>query len=165
MLPDLLLAMTIWTHPHDGVVDFRSRVHVRQGHVRDWQWQVRTDRFTDKVSCRLNTKRMNVHDQTVVFNVRRGADTTHATFRIDTIAARPVSAVFAPVQKHGIFPERGWIDDRAGGEVALPLEMVDGALDIAIRPSPRALIRVYDVRYIGDALAALKAAGCPDGAL
>ena len=163
MLPELLIALTVWTHPHDGVLDYHSNFNVRRGHVHAWRWEVWTDRFTNQTSCRLRTRRMSVHDQTVVFNLRRGIETTHATFRIDAAAAQPVSAVFAEVERHGIFPERGWIDDRAGGEVALPLEAVKGARDVAIRTAPRSLIRVYDVRYLGPALAALKAAGCPDG--
>lgn len=165
MLPDLLLALSIWTHPHDGVLDFASKYNVRRGHVQTWRWEVWKDRFTGVTSCRLQTRRMDVRRGVVIFNVARGTDTTHATFRIDSAAARPVSDVFPQVQKRGVFPERGWIEDRAGGEVAMPMEMVDGARDIAIRTGPRSLIRVYDVRYIGSALSALKAGGCPDGAL
>jgi hypothetical protein len=158
-----VLAISLWFHHHAGPK--AAKPLERHGRVHGWHWAVHTDKFTSQVSCKLETGDIHVRSQTVIFNLRPGVETTHAFFRVDDSPARPVSDLFADVQKHGIFPERGWIDDRRGGEAALPLELVSGAHHVWIRPSPKARVHKYDVSRLPQALAVLKAAGCPDGVL
>jgi hypothetical protein len=161
----VLLALHLWGHHADRVHSIPTRSWARHGRVHAWHWHARYDGFTRQWSCTLKTSRIHVRSQTVIFGVRHGVDTTHSYFTIDSAAPRPVSDVFVEDQKHGIFPERGWIDDRAGGEVALPLDMVIGARQVAIRPTPNTDITFYDVHHLAPALAELKATGCPDSAL
>jgi hypothetical protein len=160
-----LLALSLWGHHHAAVKTHRVRPIERHGRTHGWQWAVITDRFTGKVSCQLHIRGMHVRADTVIFELKPGAETIHAVVRIDSRPPQPVSDMFAEDQKHGIFPERGWIDDRRGGEVALPLSMIRGARVVWIRPKPKAPVYGYNVSRLDQALAALKHAGCPDGTL
>ena len=161
----VMLALHLWGHHADRVHGRPTVSWHRQGRVHAWRWQARYDGFSRVWTCSLKTSRIHVRDDTVIFSVKKGVDTTHGYFVIDNTPPRPVSDVFVEDQKHGIFPERGWIDDRDGGEVAIPLDMVINAKQVAIRPSTKTNIVFYDVHHLVPALAELRKTGCPDSAL
>ena len=102
-----------------------------------WHMKVGHDVFTDAIVCTLKTNRMHYRNETLIFRLKPGIDTTHAFFKVDDDAARPVSEAFHEVETHGFFPRRGWVDDPAGGEVALPAAYVRDATRVLIRPSPK----------------------------
>jgi hypothetical protein len=129
-----------------------------------WRIAVAHDKFTGQVSCSLSARHVRFKSDTLIFHIRPGVETTHAVFRIDGGAPRPVSTVFREDEAHGFFPQRGFIDDPAGGDVALPADEFKGVRRLWIRASPADLPSYFNVRRFDDALAGAKAAGCSDQA-
>lgn len=129
-----------------------------------WRIGVDRDTFTGAVSCTLKARNVSFRSDTLIFHLRPGLETTHAVFRVDGGAARPVSVAFHEDEAHGIFPQKGFIDDPAGGDVALPASYLRSARRIWIRPSPTSWPRYFVVYRFSEALARAKAAGCPAGA-
>lgn len=143
------------------------RVQVVKRHFTVAGWSLRTyrDTFTGALSCSLATKTMRFRRDALIFRLGPPQDTTHAYVRIDGAPARPVAEGFSEVQARGFFPRRGWIDDPAGGDVALPVSWLEGAKQIDIRASQAIRPRRFDVGRLAQALAAARAAGCSDRAL
>lgn len=129
-----------------------------------WRIAVAHDKFTGHVSCSLSAKHVRFKSDALIFHVGPGVETTHAVFRIDGGPARPVSQAFRDDEARGFFPRRGWIDDPAGGDVALPAAYLKGATRLWIRATPATYPQYYNVSRFADALAEAKAAGCPDAA-
>jgi hypothetical protein len=127
-----------------------------------WRISVNRDTFTAAVSCSLSGPEMRFKAGTLIFSLGKGVETTHAVYRLDGGAPAPVSATFREDAANGFFPERGWIDDPAGGEVALPASRLKGVKRLWIRASPDYLPRYFNISRFGEALAGAKAAGCPD---
>lgn len=159
MIVAAVLAMALSGHP--------PRVQIVRRHLVAAGWSIRVyrDTFTGAVTCSLATKTMRFHRDLVIFRLARAADTTDSYFRIDGSPARRVEEAFAQVQARGFFPRRGWIDDPAGSDVALPAAWLQGAKRIDIRSSSAARPRRFDVSRFAEALAAARAAGCSDRAL
>ncbi len=130
--------------------------------VAHWRIHVHKDNFTGRLSCKLSGPDMKVKRNTVIFHLAAGVDTTHAWFRIDGGPARQASEAFAEDEQNGYFPERGWIDDTAGGDVALPVSYVQGATVVRVRASPKYHPKTFHVTRLAEAIAATKNAGCPE---
>ena len=154
------LALASLFHPHHRPPEVAQRLYG----VGGWVIGVDHDTFTGAVSCSLTSRHVHFKNGVLIFHLGRRLETTHAFFRIDGAAARPVSQAFRDDEAHGFFPRRGWIDDPAGGDVALPAAYIKGATRLSIRASPATHPRVYDVSRLADALLGAKAAGCPDTA-
>jgi len=105
-----------------------------------------------------------VRDQTVIFRVGNGIETTNAYFRVNDGPAKPVSIAFADDEKRGIFPERGTIDDPFGGETALPLSYFSNANVVWIRTTPHHRPQRYVMKGLSRALVAETTVGCTAGA-
>jgi hypothetical protein len=129
-----------------------------------WHIAVNHDTFTGAVSCSLTAKHMRFKSDTLIFHLGPGVEATHAVFRIDGGTPRPVSTAFREDEAHGFFPQRGFIDDPAGGDVALPADQFKGVKRLWIRASPANQPRYFNVSRFNDALAGAKAAGCSDKA-
>ena len=130
MLLAAALALTSVLHPgqpHPAQV--KTHHYVTGG----WKISIGHDVFTDAIVCSVKTSRMHYRNETVIFHIKTGIDTTHAYFKIDDDPARPVSDAFHEVQAHGFFPRRGWVDDPVGGDVALPAAYLRDANRVAIR--------------------------------
>ena len=138
-----------------------QQIHTKYA-LAGWKIGVDHDTFTAAVTCSLTGPDMHFKAQTMIFRLGSGVETTHAVFRLDGGAPRPVSALFREDEAHGFFPERGWIDDPSGGEVAFPADRLKGVKRLWIRASPAHRPRYFNVSRFGDALAGAKAAGCPD---
>src|SRR5665213_1827468 len=161
MLLAAALALTSFFYaPHHGPPQVTHRLY----RLADWRIGVDRDTFTGAVTCSLRAKRIYFKSDTLIFRLDRGAETTHAVFRIDAGPARPVAEAFRDDAARGVFPQRGWIDDPAGGDVALPAAYFGGAGRVWIRASPAAQPQFYNITRFKDALAGAKAAGCPTGA-
>ncbi len=141
----------------------RQRVEVTHRYIRVAPWEIGVDRdtFTGAVTCSLAAKRVHFKSGALIFHLGRDVETTHAAFRVDGGPARPVSQAFRDDESLGFFPRRGWIDNPAGGDVALPAAYLKGAKRLWIRASTAAYPQVYDIGRFADALARAKAAGCP----
>ncbi len=120
------------------------------------------DRFTDALTCSLKTPTMHYRDETVIFHLKRGLDTTHAFYKVDDGPAAPVSNAFHEVETHGFFPRRGWVDDEAGGDVALPVSYLRDADRVWIRASTKMAPTVFKVNRLEDALDRAHAEGCTE---
>jgi hypothetical protein len=129
-----------------------------------WQIDVNRDTFTDAVSCSLTASHVRFKNDTLIFHLGPGVEATHAVFRLDGGVPRPVSEVFRKDEAHGFFPQRGFIDDPAGGDVALPADEFKGVKRLWIRAAPADQPKYFNVSRFNDALAGAKAAGCSDNA-
>jgi hypothetical protein len=136
---------------------------VRHRHIGPWRLEIRRDRFAGAVTCRITARDITLSRETLIFRIAGPErDTTHAVYRIDGGPPHPVSEVFGAVQAHGFFPERGWILNPQGGEVALPAASVTGARRVALRAGERTAPSVYNVSRLGQALRQYDAAGCAE---
>lgn len=159
MITAAVMAITsFFYNPHAHHAQLVKRTY----HLRAWTTVVRHDTFTDAVTCTLAAPRMRYRAATLIFHLRNGLETTHAVFRVDDGPPAPVAAAFHGLEARGFFPRRGWIDNPAGGDVALPAAYVRGARRIWIRATPRLPPTVYDVSRFDDALDRARDAGCPD---
>jgi hypothetical protein len=127
-----------------------------------WHGVAVKDGFSGAVSCALAGRGVSLHSQTLIFDLGHGLETTHAQFKVDGGPARSVAEAFPDVRSQGFFPERGWILDAAGGQVALPLSYVDSAATITIRAAAHGRPKVFRLAHLGDAVAKAGQAGCTD---
>jgi hypothetical protein len=132
----------------------------RQRHVGPWRIEMSRDRFAGTLNCSIDARDVTFTRETLIFRVGGGVDTTHSLFRLDSGRPRPVADVFDLVQARGFFPQRGWILDPAGGEVALPAAYVADARRVTIRVSPGSRPRGFRVERLAEARRLAKAAGC-----
>ena len=142
--------------------DDHAQIVTRSVKVGDWTARVRSDQFTGEVSCSLAGRRISFHRDTLVFHLGRDVDTSQAFFRIDGGPVRSVREPRLENETHGFFLDSGPIANPSGGEVALPLSIIQGAREVYVRPSPRYQPRAFDLGQFSEALAAAKAAGCKD---
>ncbi len=161
MLAAAAIALSLWIHAptHAGTTPSRSAERIVK--IGPWRGFVRHDAFTGQASCGLATSGIHIRARSAIFRMGRGVETTHAVFRIDAGQPRAVSELFAAEARNDVFPLRGWIDDRHGGEVALPLGELEGAKRVFIRAQPGRRAKTFDVGRLSQALGALQAAGCP----
>lgn len=155
MLLTAVLALTTLLHPPAQVKQHRYS-------VGPWRISVGHDKFTDAIRCTLRTHTMRYLNHTLIFHLRTGLETTHAFYKVDDGDAHPVSEAFHEVEALGFFPRRGWIDDPAGGDVALPASYFGDAHRVWIRASPRQRPTVFKVDRFSDALDRAQSAGCTD---
>ncbi len=156
LLVAALALTTLLGHPHP------AQVKQHRYTVGAWRMTVGHDLFTDAIRCTLQTRTMHYRNETLIFHLRAGLETTHAYFKIDDGDAHPVSDAFHQVEAHGFFPRRGWLDDRAGGDVALPASYVHDARRVWIRASPRQRPNVFKVSRFDDALDQARSNGCTE---
>ena len=150
------LALTSVLHHHQPQVT-RHR-YVTGG----WLLTVGQDHFTDALTCSLKTRTMHYRNETLIFHLKRGLETTHAFYKVDDGPAAPVSNAFHEVETHGFFPRRGWVDDPAGGDVALPVSYLRDADRVWIRASTKMAPTVFKVNRLDDALDHARAEGCTE---
>ena len=150
------LALTSVLHHHQPQVT-RHR-YVTGG----WLLTVGHDHFTDALTCSLKTRTMHYRNETLIFHLKRGLETTHAFYKVDDGPAAPVSNAFHEVETHGFFPRRGWVDDPAGGDVALPVSYLRDADRVWIRASTKMAPTVFKVNRLDDALDHARAEGCTE---
>jgi hypothetical protein len=127
-----------------------------------WTLVVGHDRFTDALTCSLKTRTMHYRNETLIFHLRRGLETTHAFYKVDDGPAAPVSDAFHEVETHGFFPRRGWVDDPAGGDVALPVSWVREADRVWIRATTKMAPTEFKVNQLDDALEHAHEEGCTE---
>jgi len=139
-----------------------ARPTTRHVHVGAWSVAVTRDRFAGAATCAINAADVSVHRGVAVFRLGHRQDTTHAVYRLDGGPPRDVSEAFDAVEARGFFPERGWIVDPDGGEVALPATYLSGVRNVLLRVSPSQAPRRIKVTNLDEAIASAKAYGCVD---
>ncbi len=159
MLLAATLALTSVLHP---LGHHRPQVTRHRYVTGGWLLTVGRDHFTDALTCSLKTRTMRYRSETVIFHLGRGLETTHAVYKIDDGPAAPVSDAFHEVEAHGFFPRRGWVDDPAGGDVALPVSYLRDADRVSIRASTRMAPAEFKVNRLDDALDRARAEGCTE---
>jgi hypothetical protein len=159
MLLAVALALTSVLHSGPHPPQVKQHHYVTGG----WRITVGHDVFTDAIVCTLKTSRMRYRNETLIFHLKRGLETTHAFYKLDDGPAHPVSDAFHAVEAHGFFPRRGWVDDPAGGDVALPAADVRDAARIWIRASPTTRPSYFKINRFGDALDRARSEGCTEG--
>jgi len=130
-----------------------------------WTLMVHADRFNGQTSCSLRSRGIAIHHDTAIFDLGRGVETDAAQFRIDGGRSHSVQDVTLENAHHGVFPDRGWVDNPSRGEVAVPVSDVVGARRVLIRATPRAPIMSFDVSRLGEALRSADGLGCPPASL
>jgi hypothetical protein len=163
MLLAAALMLGLFGHPKQALPPGApplARAARARAHVGAWRIVLTQDRFTGAISCKITAPDVILQRDTLIFRLGRGLETTHADFRLDRGASRPVSIAFAEVENHGFFPERGWIIDPQGGEVALPVAYVRSARAITLRAGPGRHPRTFKVGRLGEAMIEAKVAGC-----
>jgi hypothetical protein len=161
MLLAAALALTSVLSPHHSHQGQVTRYHYVTG---GWSLTVDHDRFTDALTCSLKTRTMYYRNRTLIFHLKNGLETTHAFYRLDDRPAAPVSKAFHDVETLGFFPRRGWVDNPAGGDVALPVSYLRDTGQVAIRASTRMAPTVFKVNRLDDALGNARAQGCTEAA-
>lgn len=126
-----------------------------------WIIAVNPDPFTGTVACQIHARDVTLRRDTLIFRVAPGGDTTGTVFRVDLGPAHHVSEAFDTVEAHGFFPQRGWIVDPSGGEVALPTSYVSKASTVTMRIARKDKLRWFKVGQLAAAEAGARAAGCP----
>jgi hypothetical protein len=159
----VIAAVTLVSLLHPGPRTPPQVTHRLYG-LAGWRISVNHDTFTGAVSCSLTAKQVHFKSDTLIFHIGPGVEATHAVFRLDGGAPRAVSTVFREDEAHGFFPQRGWIDNPAGGDVALPANQLKGVKRLWIRASTSYVPQYFNISRFDDALAGAKAAGCPDNA-
>jgi hypothetical protein len=156
MLLATALALTSVLHLHHPQLEQHRYI------TGGWVLTVGADRFTDLLTCSLQTRTMHYRNGTVIFHLKRGLETTHAVYKLDDGPATPVSNAFHDVETHGFFPRRGWVDDLAGGDVALPVSYLREADRVSIRASVKMAPVVFKVNRLDDAIDQARAEGCTE---
>jgi len=158
LVAPLSLALGLALNPFRHPGQLTRRVH----HLRSWTLIVGRDKFTDAVTCSLYSRRIRYRPGALIFHLGNGLETTHAVFRADDGPPTPVSQAFHRLEAEGYFPRRGWIDRLAGGDVALPPEVLAGVSRVSIRASPRRAPNTFDIGDFADVLDRAQDLGCPD---
>ena len=133
------------------------RVQVVKRHFTVAGWSLRTyrDTFTGTLSCSLATKTMRFRRDALIFASAPLA--TPPTPMFESTARRPGRSPKGSARsRRGVLPRRGWIDDPAGGDVALPVSWLKGAKQVDIRASWATRPRRFDVSRLAEALAAAR---------
>lgn len=128
--------------------------------VGAWRVDGGVDRFAGTRGCAISAAGVSLQGDVLVFRVAARGDTRQALYRIDGGSPRAVADTFETLQARGFFPQRGWIVDPEGGEVALPAGVASGATTITIRPRSGQSPRRFKVAKLGEAIALARTAGC-----
>ena len=162
MLLVAALALNLFAYPaHPPAKPAVAHTVARRYQLGPWIIAVNPDPFTGTVACQIHARDVTLRRDTLIFRVAPGGDTTGTVFRVDLGAARRVSEAFDAVEAHGFFPQRGWIVDPSGGEVALPTSYVSNASVVTMRIARKDHLRWFKVGRLAEAEAGARAAGCP----
>jgi hypothetical protein len=131
--------------------------HRKLGH---WTLDITRDAFAGSTSCRMRMQGMVVEHSAARFDFGRGARTFEAIYRIDGGPPTSWRANAMALAANGIRLQSENIENPSNGWVAVPLGAILSAHKIAIRPSPRANARTFDLTGLASALEQADAAGC-----
>jgi len=160
MLVATALAMALLGHPHAKVAPSTRRYAAGV-----WTLTVHSDGFTGATTCSVRSSRIVIRRDTAIFELDPNKNTDHAQFRIDGGAARSVQDVTLENARHGVFPDRGWIDNPSGGEIAVPVTDIANAKRIWIRVWRHGRVVSFNVNHLGEVLRSAAGLGCPATAL
>jgi hypothetical protein len=159
MIVATALAIALFGHPR------AQPVVTRQYRKDHWNLTVVSDGFTGKTTCSIHARHVVIHRNTAIFSLGGGVDTNAVEIRIDGAGARSAADLAAENARNGVFPERGWVENPSGGDVAVPLSLMRGARHVYIRASQTGKIRTFTVGPLDYVLQSAAAFGCPAATL
>ncbi len=133
---------------------------VQKFQVQGWTAEVKTDRFTGAVSCRLNARRVTVSHGAARFDFGRWTNTSAADYRIDGAPARTGRAAMNDVAMLGVRTISSNSSNPSNGKVQIAVAELANASAVAIRPAPGARVRTFPVAGLQAALDAETQRGC-----
>jgi hypothetical protein len=125
----------------------------------------RRDDFAGAVHCRLRGRRMSWKDGAIVFQFSRRINTFDALYRLD--GAQPVSWRINAMSlaSSGVRFNDENLSNPSDGRVAIPLQVLNGAKSISIRPAVGERPLAFDLADLPSALRAAREAGCDAAAV
>ncbi|HEY2660105.1 MAG TPA: hypothetical protein VGI79_10310 [Caulobacteraceae bacterium] len=139
---------------------------MQRAQVEGWTYEVRTDAFTGGKTCKLYARdpksrvRMTYVSGAVAFQFAHSLDTRSAVYRVDGGAARASrDDVTALAVKHVVTPDP-LLNQSAQGLVFIPDDILLGAHEVSIRPSPYVSPKTVGLGGLQQAVAAVQAQGC-----
>ena len=133
---------------------------VRNYSVGKWRLEMRTDKFTGELACRLKARGMSYANHAVTFHFQGFVDTNNAVYRIDGGPARKFADARWELVKGGTMLNRGPSSSPMAGDVPVPADEVMGATAVSVRANKDWGVRHYDVRGLPQALDVARQQGC-----
>lgn len=120
-----------FTHRHAPIIRHRQE-------AGEWRLEIRRDRFSEEISCRLFARnhRMSFQGGAVAFRFPRGWNTTHAIYRIDGNEPRHWREDIPALIRIGAPFDQGGIVNPSRGLVWIPRVQIAEASKIAIEARP-----------------------------
>ncbi|MEJ7928199.1 hypothetical protein WG908_15740 [Sphingobium sp. AN641] len=125
-----------------------------------WQLDIRTDRFSGDVVCRLRGKRLLYLSGAVGFRFGHRASVMDAWVRIDNGPAMRWRDQLPELARLRVPIDGADMDVPTDGIVWLPAQLIDNAGIVAIQPVPGKGARSFDIAGFRELLAAGRRAGC-----
>ncbi len=142
-----IIALSLFGHSAIQSADYR---------VDRWRVQVSHDSFTGAVQCRATSGNLRISGDQLLVRLGSGTDTTQAAYRIDGGPAAPAYTTRLPWSEVA-----GAWGNPSAGRIPVPLSQLQSASTLAVRASPNASIRTFDVRSVPQVLAELRRQACP----
>jgi hypothetical protein len=146
-----------WKTPHP--LEFGPE-RVRNYSVGKWRLEMRTDKFTGELACRLKARGMSYANHAVTFHFQGFVDTNNAVYRVDGGPARKFADARWALVKGGTMLNRGPSSNPMAGDVPVPADEVMGARAVSVRANQDWGVRHYDVRGLPQALDVARQQGC-----
>jgi hypothetical protein len=127
-----------------------------------WRLVIRDDRFTGQIACRLSSTNHHMRYQpgAVGFFVGHRHDTLAAWYRVDGGAPVRWQDRSAALIAAGVKIDSPDLDDVTGGWIWIPVDEVQRASLVAIRPGDRARTRHFHLRGFAAMREAATRLGC-----
>lgn len=147
-------------NPLAGVHLPHGDITTRHYGLQGWRIDVRKDRFSNETTCRLHRGSVSVEHGVVLFRLGSGANTAAAQFRIDDGPMQTAGSVAVESAGLGQAMTVRSLTNPSGGNVAIPLRLVEGAHEVSIRPDPKSRHRTYRLNGLSAAAQAARDQGC-----
>ncbi len=141
-----------------------AQVRGMQRHVGPWTIRVHTDRFSERVSCRLFGRGMEYRRGAVIFRLPGRFDTSTAAYRVDDRPPVDVRTEVMAMARLGFALYRDDLANPSGGLVRIPEDRLIDANVVRIEAGPKGAAFHFKVFGLSAALEVAGAAGCTPAA-
>ncbi len=145
-----------------------TRVHKINHGQYGWQVVVRSDAFTGEIDCFISSRKTAIQDRityagrTLGFDFDGYVDPNTTWFRADDNPAQRLSSVYPTLYARGqVVPPRS-LDNLSKTTVLIPMESVEGADHVLIRPEDNARPRSFKLIGFKEALQTAQDNGCTE---
>lgn len=133
---------------------------VERHRLDQWTYELHHDAFTGKLTCNLESRNISILHGAAVFRFGNGVDTSDAVFRVDDGPAESARALALDLLHRGVSVQDEALANPSRGLVMIPVERLEQAREVTIRPSVGARPRKFLVVGLKAALAAAQSSGC-----